>query len=358
VAAEAAAQRVGADRHRVTSAADDLAAAAAVARRAADELLTLKTRLLNTVRAAQAAGFIVGEDFSLTTMESTSSAAELAAREAQMRKFGAAIRSDVLELVAADEQAAAQITMAAGQLRSLTLAEDGGTPSDGAAIQAVDFHGIPLPEKPNPPAVPPPGGWSPDPLVRAAQKIAYGHAFDKHGHEFGYPSQEEFTELIYQKMLQAINDPGGLILGLSRDGVPVIYDPTENVLVVRDTRPNAPDGGTAYKPNNPAEAPDKIATRSPILTAEQLKDGAKPTVPSSDDTQSGFSSVPPRSGPTPAEATAPSPRHDRPGPKFLENWGTYVPPEELAKIDGPLGILGRIILGQVGPDPSNPKNWA
>ncbi|GFG51055.1 hypothetical protein CQY20_33360 [Mycolicibacterium agri] len=351
-AADAAALRVGTDRHRVTGAADDLAAAAAVARRAADDLLALKTRLLNTVRTAQAAGFIVGEDFSLTTIESTSSTVELAAREAQMRKFGAAIRSDVLALVAADEQAAAQITMAASQLRSLTLTDD------GAAIQDVDFRGIPLPEKPNPPAVPPAEGWSTDPLIRAAQKIAYGHALDKHGHEFGYPSQEEFAELIYQKMLRAINDPGGLILGLSEDGAPVIYDPEENVLIIRDTRPNAPDGGTAYKPNNPAGAPRKIETPLSRLTAEQLGDGPKPRVPTSDNTQAKLGSAPPSADSAQAGATAPRAIHDRPGPGFLENWGTHVPPEELAKIDGPLGILGRIILGQVGPNPDNPKNWA
>ena len=61
------------------------------ARRAADDLRAAKAKLLGTVRAAEAAGFEVGEDFSLTTVESTT-AAELAAREAQMRSFGFAIR--------------------------------------------------------------------------------------------------------------------------------------------------------------------------------------------------------------------------------------------------------------------------
>ena len=356
-AGESAASRVSIDGRRVIRAADDLSVAASAARRAADELHAAKTRLLRTVRAAEAAGFEVGQDFSLTTVEATASAKELAAREAQMRSFGMAIRSDVLALVKADEEAAAEIARAREGLRSLKFDQDQAE-SDRTTIQAVDFHGIPLPEKPNPPAIPPPEGWSKDPLLRAAQKIAYGHAFDKHGHEFGYPSQEEFAELIYRNMLRAINDPRGLMLGLSKDGVPVIYDPEENVLIIRDTRPNAPDGGTAYKPDNPARAPEKIRTYLPRLTAEQLGDGAKATVPASDDNQSSFGSAPPGSGSATAEATTPSAIHERPRRGFLEDWGTYVPPEELAKIDGPLGILGRIILGQVGPNPDNPKHWA
>ncbi len=353
--AEAAALRVGADRNRVTGAADSLWAVATVARRAADDLLAAKARVLRTVRDAEAAGFEVGEDFSLSTVVSTTSASEMAAREAQMRRFGLAIRSNVLALMRVDEGAAAEIASATAELPSLTF---DGNARDGGLIQAVDFHGIPLPQKPNPPAIPPPEGWSKDPLLRAAQKIAYGHAYDKHGHEFGGPSQEEFAQLIYQKMLRAINDPRGLILGLSEDGVPVIYDPQENVLIIRDTRPSAPDGGTAYKPESPAKAQRKIGTYLPRLTAEQLADGAQARVPTSDDAQASIGSAPPSSDSAPAEAKAPSAAHERPNRGAFEDWGTHAPPEELAKIDGPLGILGRIILGQVGPNPDNPEHWA
>ena len=59
----------------------------------------------------------------------------------------------------------------------------------------------------------------------------------------------QVADLIYQKMQRAITDPSGLTIGVSKsDGVPVIYDPKDNVLIIRDTRPNAPDGGTAFKP--------------------------------------------------------------------------------------------------------------
>jgi hypothetical protein len=97
-----------------------------------------------------------------------------------MRSFGIAIRADVLALVTADQRAATKIVEAAYGLRSLTFDEYQGI-SDRAVIQLVDFHGAPLPEKPpNPPAIPPPEGWSSDPIMRAAQKIAYGHAWTKH----------------------------------------------------------------------------------------------------------------------------------------------------------------------------------
>src|SRR4051812_18004098 len=199
-AAEAAALRVGMDRRRVSGAADELTAVASTARRAVDDLRTVKAKLLRTVRAAESAGFEIGDDFSLQTIESTTSAGELAARETQMRSFGLAIRSNVLALVNVDELAAAQIVEAATRLRSLTFVGADRGASDHGAIQAIDFHGVPLPEKPAyPPPIPPPEGWSTDTVRRAAQKIAYGHAWDRHRADFpGIENQAQFAEFIYQ----------------------------------------------------------------------------------------------------------------------------------------------------------------
>jgi hypothetical protein len=347
-AAEAVALRVGADRSRVGSAADELTAAAASARRAVDDLQAAKANLLSTVRAAEAAGFEIGEDFSLTSVESAT-AAELAAREAQMRSFGFSIRSDVLALVKADEDAAAQIARAANGLRSLDF---GGDDRD-AAIQAVDFHGAPLPEKPAySPPIPPPEGWSTDPLMRAAQKIAYGHAWDKHGPEFPGMNQAGFAQLIYNKMQQALTDPSGLRLGLTEDGAPVIYDPADNVIVIRDTRTNTTQAGTAYKPQstNPNYIAEKLPIEVRIFTAEDLADG--PPLPS-------LSPSEPRQGGVEV------PRHifeggvgETPSHGTLRGWGTHVSPDTTAKTDGALGILGRILLGQTPPDPHNPANWS
>lgn len=363
-AAESAALRVGTDRVRVAGVADDLQAAAATARRAAADLHAAKTKLLNNVRAAQAARFTVGEDFSLTSLE-TGTPREVAAREAQARAFADAIRADVLALISADEQAAAQITNATAGLQSLSF----GSPEDTGAVETTGFHGIPFPEKPaNPPAIPPPEGWSQDPLMRAAQKIAYGHAYEKHKADFSGMTNEQLARLIHQKMQRSMTDPSGLTIGLSKsDGVPVIYDPQDNLLIVRDTKPNAPDGGTIFKPPNHNYVTEKFGSYTSIFTPEQLADGAVTPLPPGEPTEGGTGTPPP---PPPGQASTGggggggSWRDDGgtkgsfPDLGSVKEWGTYVPPEELAKSDGALGILGRIILGQTRPDRHDPDSWA
>lgn len=353
-AAEAAALRVGADRRRVEGAADVLVAAGLAARRAAGDLHAAKTRLLSTVRAAEAAGFEVGEDFSLTVVESTT-ATQLAAREAQMRSFGFKFRSDVLALVKADEDAAAQISRAANGLRSLHFGGDDRDASDRAAIQAVDFHGAPLPEKPpNPPAIPPPEGWSTDPIMRAAQKIAYGHASDPDsGHMDDFPDmdQADLAEFVYDKMQRAMTDPSGLILGYSvSDGVPVIYDPRDNVLIVRDTRPRAPDGGTVFKPNVPSEVGKKFGSYTSAFSRQELADGIG-ELPTG--TTQGSVGTP---GAHSTGSVDTAKGHDEPA-RALPDWGTPITPEDAAKIDGEIGNLGKIVLGQMPPKPG-PDNTA
>jgi hypothetical protein len=374
-AAEAAGRRVGADRRRVDGAADELVAAAVAARRAADDLGAAKTKLVNNVRAAEAAGFKVGEGFSLTIVESAT-ATELAAREAQMRRFGIAIRSDVLALVRADEDAAAQMLRAANGLRSLDFGGDDRAASDRGVIQAVDFHGAPLPEKPpNPPPIPPPEGWSEDPIIRAAQKIAYGHALKDHPDDFPGMNEAQFAEFIYQKMQRAITDPSGLVIGRSdTDGVPLIYDPKDNVLIVRDTRPNATDGGTAFKPDlnkNPNFIMKKFGSYQSAFTTDDLADRSQAPPPSPSPPKASVDSVGPPSdiiavpgseaggggggGSWADENTVPRAFPDL---GSIKGWGTYVPPEELAKQDGALGILGRILLEQQPPNPHDPDSWA
>lgn len=330
-AAESAATRVGDDRQRVLRAADELQAAATTARRSAADLLAARTALLDTVRAAEAAGFAVGEDFSVSFLDSGLSAATLADRDRRAEAFAIALHSRIRALFAADETAAAQIASAAAGLPSLSFS--------GETIQAVGFHDTLFPERPvySEPE-PPPGGWSSDPLMRAAQRIAYGHAFDKHGHEFSGMTKAQLAELVYQQMLRAVTDPKGLILGGSRkDGAPLVYDPQSNVLIVRDTRPGAPpDGGTVFRPNllsEPNTFDEVFGSYTPVFTQEQLADGAVMPPPG---TQQGSVGV-----------GAAAPTDER--PRTLPDWGTAVSPDELAEIDGELGIIGTILRGQRPP---------
>jgi hypothetical protein len=282
----------------------------------------------------------------------------LAAREAEARSFAATIRVDVHALVRADDYAAAEILSAASGLQSLRFGNDG-------AVRAVGLHGAPFPEKPpNPPAIPPPEGWSQDPLMRAAQKIAYGHASDPDtGHMGDFPgmTKAQLAEFVYQKMLRAFTDPSGLILGASdTDGVPVIYDPKANVLIVRDTRPNAPDGGTVFKPDlakYPNFVADKFGSYVSVFTPDQLADGSVAPLPSNAGT---INDATPAAGSARADGGGGggSWADEIPTTGSLPGWGTHISPEEAAETDGDIGNLGKIILGQLPPDPNDPDNVA
>jgi hypothetical protein len=188
--------------------------------------------------------------------------------------------------------------------------------------------------------------------MRAAQKIAYGHAWDEHRTEFpGIHNKAQFAELIYQKLHRATTDPRGLRLGLAKDGAPVIYDPEDNVLIIRDTRTDTTQCGTAFKPQSPN--PNYVADKAPyevrIFTPEELADGAQ-TPNSSPQTRQGSAEMPRRvSQDGVGESSARG---------MLPGWGTHTSPDEAAKTDGALGILGRILLGQSPPDPRNPNSWS
>jgi hypothetical protein len=211
--------------------------------------------------------------------------------------------------------------------------------------------------------------------MRAAQKIAYGHALKDHPADFLGMNEAQFAEFIYQKMQRSITDPSGLVLGRSdSDGVPLIYDPEDNVLIVRDTRPAATDGGTAFRPDlikDPNFVNKKFGSYQSAFTAEDLADHSQASPPSLSTPQASVGSVGPPSdtiavpgseaggggggGSWADENTVPGAFPDLGN---IKGWGTYVPPEELAKQDGALGILGRILLEQQPPDPHDPDSWA
>jgi hypothetical protein len=91
--------------------------------------------------------------------------------------------------------------------------------------------------------------------MRAAQKIAYGHASDTGGHLADFPgmTKDQLADLVHKMMQDSINNPKDLILGNSRsDGAPVIYDPKTNIVVIHDPTGAArnSDGGTVFKPPN------------------------------------------------------------------------------------------------------------
>ena len=134
----------------MSAAADQLHTAASVASTAAGELQTAQQRVLAVVDAAEAVGFTVGEDFSLTTYRVD---AQVAAAEAEMRELGRQLRDRIDELNDLDKQVAKRITVAADGVGTLEFVDDGEKHSDrDAAIQAVDNRVL----KEAPPQPPPP----------------------------------------------------------------------------------------------------------------------------------------------------------------------------------------------------------
>lgn len=146
-AAEAAHLRAHNDRAKVLTAVDDLHDAATAARNGAADLQAAKQRVLSAVNGTQAAGYIVGEDCSVSYPHRVSSPAEAAARQAQAQLMSTEIRTRAATLVALDTEVASRITAATSNIGMLDFKE-GPPGADALGIHnAKDVHRIvdPLP---------------------------------------------------------------------------------------------------------------------------------------------------------------------------------------------------------------------
>src|SRR5271156_514891 len=90
----------------------DYTLSSSIARQRAGELDQLRNRVLYAVEDAHNAGFIVGEDLSVSDTRTSGTAAELAARQAQAQIFVADIRSRAGALVGADTSVAGDLSSA------------------------------------------------------------------------------------------------------------------------------------------------------------------------------------------------------------------------------------------------------
>ncbi|OBJ51302.1 hypothetical protein [Mycobacterium sp. 1423905.2] len=268
-AAEKLRARTSADRATVGAVKDQLEAAARVARGGASDLQAARSRLRYAVEDAHAAGFSVGENLAVTDRFVGGSPALRAVRAARAQALAADIRHRAMQLMSLDQDVAGRIANAVSGISELRF--DDGSGHSRPSVQAVDHH-APIPERPKVEPEPPPDGWSSDPLKRAAQKIAYGHA-DKHLAEFPGMSKDQLAEVIEDMFRRNSSDPGSLFIGRTKDGAPVLYDPKTEVLVIRD--PKALDAGTVYKPkvpNIPAYVAGKAPTTVASIPPEELQD--------------------------------------------------------------------------------------
>ncbi|HEY0226017.1 MAG TPA: colicin D domain-containing protein [Mycobacterium sp.] len=117
MAAEAAQESAFADLVQVRGLADVLHESSAIARRGAETLDSVRRSVLDAVEEADSAGYVVGEDLSVTPPRGGVAAA------AQAQLYAASIQSRAAELVAQDAEIAAKITTATAPLNSVTFPE-------------------------------------------------------------------------------------------------------------------------------------------------------------------------------------------------------------------------------------------
>jgi hypothetical protein len=103
-ARDALVARTTADKMTVNPKSDQLREASLTARKGAGDISAVQRSVLYKVDDAHEAGFVVGEDLSVTDTQTSHNADELAARQAQAQAFATDIRSRAGQLVATDRR--------------------------------------------------------------------------------------------------------------------------------------------------------------------------------------------------------------------------------------------------------------
>jgi hypothetical protein len=150
-AADALRTATHADMIAASGAADQLQAAAKVARSGASDLFTARSRLQYALEDAHAAGFDVDEEGAVFDRSTGGSAAQRAARQAEAEALAANIRQRAGQLLAVDQQVAGKVTAAVAGIRD-TFPPSPTAPSPKPKIRAVDNHTFkqdPAPHDPN-----------------------------------------------------------------------------------------------------------------------------------------------------------------------------------------------------------------
>lgn len=164
-----------------SAAADQLQAAATVARGGASDLYAARSRVRYAVQDAHTAGFDVSEDMSVIDRSTGGSAARRAARRVEAQALAADIRQRAAQLVALDQQVAGKVTAAVAGIRD-TFPQSSApqTPPRKPEIRGVDNHTFK--QDPAPPAdpgadppwkdLPPPKNW--DDVRKILQQLRSG----------------------------------------------------------------------------------------------------------------------------------------------------------------------------------------
>ncbi|WP_197518325.1 hypothetical protein [Mycobacterium sp. E3198] len=349
--AEALRTATHADMMTTGAVADQLQAAAEVARSGASDLVAARSRLRYAIQDANAAGFDMYEDMSVVDRSTGGPVAERAARQAKAQTFAADIRQRAAQLVALDQQVAGRVTTAMAGIREACPRK--------TDLQAVDNHTFKQDPPPGPPGPPgdPFAGWTDEQKQQVAIEIAHGHALDKHAEDFpkGW-TERDLARWIYESM----NDPktrfGSDIdsgaLTLLRDGK------------IIQINPRGRDYGTTYapqpRPGSTWRTPqDYFEQRTrPVEPLPPPAPGRLPPVAPGEMAPPGPAAQPPRApqtGPPPPKEAMPAPKPAPPvqggkgpavvgGPAATPFGPTLVPPPHAGHHHPP-------VLGDMDPNP-------
>lgn len=136
-AQDQASYRADTDRVLVVGAAEAPRNVATIARHGAEELRFAQQRVLNAVGIARDAGYIVGDDLSVTDPTKYTSFEQYVTRRDHGREYANDIRAHAANLVAVDRELAGKLTAASAGLRTASFSTGGG---QHGGIQLVDNH--------------------------------------------------------------------------------------------------------------------------------------------------------------------------------------------------------------------------
>lgn len=143
------------DMTTTSAVADQLQAAATVARSAASDLYAARSRVRYAVDDARTAGFEVGEDLSVADRTTGGSVAQRAARAAQAHALAGDIRQRAAQLVGLDQQVAGKITAAVAGIRdTFPQGPAPNSPLQDNRVSAFDNHTFKQDPAPAPPVDP------------------------------------------------------------------------------------------------------------------------------------------------------------------------------------------------------------
>ncbi|MDC8995450.1 hypothetical protein PR371_15845 [Mycobacterium marinum] len=244
IGADALHTRTHADHTKVSGLVDQLHEAARIARVGASDLYAARSRVRYAVEDARDAGFVVGEDLSVTDYSTGGSLVERATRQAQAQALAADIRQRAGLLISLDGQLAGKVTTAMAGIGNVFPADNPTTTTT--------------------PPPPPPARCDPEDVAELMQKVDEWNqrdakltdeinAYNREKRDFNLNDPEERRKAAdYIRRGQELQAKKDKLLDDQRD---LIREVTECGAKIVDSHIEWPNGSTSPTPSPPPPTP-------------------------------------------------------------------------------------------------------